>query len=285
MKNAINTHIPEKWDDKVFYFAQKIRFNERTGWEIYINPADCLVGMEAYNTHMPDVSGLRNERHKRRETDNGFELQGRLLFSAGVLFFLDEALLLLQRDALAPSAPLKWTSPAGRADRDPLLTALKEFHEEVIIFDQKSGKPVYVDITNLPYGPLVREVYSDSLVNKGYSSDKADWIHLQASVSVKDFTCVHNVTVFFGDEKIDSSQSGRAPFFTYFDEKRSTLELLLPVTLQRDSGCEVEFAFVDGEYERKTAIFSLAEFENFSDTELVSTMIFLKKEIAKNKVN
>lgn len=271
--NSINKFIDERWDDKVFFFANRLSFKPQDGWGIYVSPENCLVSMGPFDSNIPTVDELRASALQKSSDCTGLELRGRILFSAGVLLCIDDNVLLFERDEQAPTDPLRWTSAAGRSDREPLFTALKEFHEEVILYDSNSNMPVYVDIADNPYTEEVEKIYQKTLCRKGFSSDRKSWLRLIADVYPGKIGNVYPVKTYFGDSVVDSSKGRSLPFYSFFDEPNSTLELLLPLALQKGQLDHIRLKFMDGEYNRKVRLFTEKEFCDFPESGLVSTMI------------
>ncbi len=272
----INTHIPQKWDDQVFYFARKLEFRKNRGWSIIIDPNECLVGMQPLSDEMPDIYELRSSQVKRTVFSDGFDIEGRILISGGVLLLIKDKYLLFFRDSEAPVAPEKWTSAAGRLDRAPLLTALKEFYEEVIILNNYSNQPVFLDIQGVPYKDEIINIYRMTLRGKGYPDAPAKWNTLKGVINNAMLSHTNNVNIRFGDDYIDCSLSGKVKFLSFFIKETNTLELLLPVKVE-ESDIHIPLLFIDGEYERKFQLFSSKDLFQISDENLVFTMVEVKK--------
>lgn len=276
MAKKMNDFIPEKWDDMVFFFAEEIYFNKKSGWDITINPDNCRVGMKSLEKDMPDIATLRKEKPQKCESKDGSLMCGRILLSAGVIFFVENKLVLFRRDEQAPVAPLKWTTPAGRLDRAPLYCALKEFYEELIMLDEHSGKPVFFQIPGLPYANELRTVYEQTLKRKGENTSQNEWLIIDCEPGVSYFTDTQPVSVRFECETISSFE---IRFWPIYDEENNTLELMLPLTVESQALVDIKLLFKDGEYQRINKLYELDEFLRLSDTDLVNTAIILKDHL------
>jgi len=245
----VNTAIDKSFDDKVFFYAKKITFSQSNGWTIIVQPDACMVSMHESKLALDTVATLRSSPLAVSSSSAGSVFKGKILFSAGAMLFLGTDVVMMKRDEAAPTDPKKWTSPAGRSDREPLLTALKEFHEEVILFDTLSNRPVYVDIANNPYAKIVENIYYETLKRKGYEADVSDWIRLVAYQTTPNIKNIYPVKLLFGEEHVDSSLNGTIKYFSFMDVSNSTLELLLPLTINNDQLSKVNISLCDGEYD------------------------------------
>ncbi len=279
--SLLNSVIPSELDDSVFFYASSAGFDPANGWMLKIDPNDCLVSMDSDSSAMPSVEAIRNERNAiLHGVGTSIQLVNRCLFSGGALVFINNQLLLLKRDAKAPYAPLKWTAPAGRSDRDPFTTSLKEMSEEVILFDRKTQSPVQIICSNYPNPTEIERVYSQTLRRKNMDENPANWIKIQATPAPNMAPNAYPVNVQFGSDSIDYAE-GEQPLFYYFpDQINNTLEFLLVLYIDSRHTEHLDLAFYDGEYDRQVKLFSEAEIIALSDNELVETMVDFKKSLS-----
>ncbi len=276
----MNGFIPGDLDDRVFYYAHRVIRGPGQTWSIFVEPDACLVGMSDEGGRFPTLNEMRNGGLQRSSSGEQVVYDGRILFSGGVILTVNNKILMLLRDENASVDPLKWTSPAGRCDKEPLLTSLKEFYEEVILFDRRSGHPIFVTFLTSPYDGELKKIYSKTLNRKGFDPQVRQWTVAHAAVN-EDFNGpLHSVETRFGpDRQIDPSRTGNiftGDFFTYFDEENNTLELRLVADLSLPPGMVSRLAFCDGEYEREVRLFNRNEFMQLKKTDLVGTMAYYR---------
>jgi hypothetical protein len=284
---AMNHFIADALDDKVFFYARKVDQGPDMNWDIHVDPNACLVSMEDMDNALPTVETLRQGALNKQIVRNGIFYKGQVLFSGGVVLTINEKFLLLLRDAQAPVDPLKWTSPAGRCDREPLFTSLKEFYEEVIIFDRISGHPVFVSFPEKTYCRASKGIYSRTLKRKGFDQREAQWTVVNARADNKYIEHLRTVQTFFGSgQESGPSVDGevfKARFFTFFDEIANTLELRLLASLSVPSEMETRLAFRDGEYERSVRLFSIEDLMHLEDASLVGTMVHFRDTVLQSR--
>lgn len=285
---SMNHFIPDALDDKVFFYARKVDRSRDMNWSIHVDPNACLVSMEDMGNALPTVDALRQGELKKKIAGNRVCYEGNVLFSGGVVLTINEKLLLLLRDAEAPVDPLRWTSPAGRCDREPLFTSLKEFYEEVIIFDRISGNPVFVAFPDKTYRQALKGIYSRTLQRKGFDHREVQWMVVHAAVDDRHAGHLRTVQTFFGsDQESGGGRDGevfKARFFTFFDETANTLELRQLIALSISSEMEARLTFRDGEYERSVRLFSTEEFTHLEHTSLVGTMVHFRDTVLQGRI-
>lgn len=279
----MNYFIPPDMDDEVYFYARRIVKRPPSNWYLHVDPAACLVSMRNRGGGVPTVENLRqNILQKKMEPDKVI-YEGRVLFSGGIILTVNDKILMLQRDKDAPVEPLKWASPAGRCDREPLLTSLKEFYEEVILFENVSGKPIFVTFENEAYFEELKKVYDETLKRKGFKYPSNEWIFVHADVGSKHEAHLQEVRTCFGsDETSDSfgeQEIFTGRFFTFFDEEGNTLEVRLLASLLIPTRTEAHMAFRDGEYERPVKLLTKEEFMLMEESVLVRTMSYFRKDV------
>ncbi|MFT4884690.1 MAG: hypothetical protein ACI8U4_002207 [Natronomonas sp.] len=200
----MNDHIPAELKDAVYYYARKVvRDAEEGRWELHVDPDDCLVALnEDVNDHFdrdfPTLETVEAEPVTHRVEDDSEVLEGRILLGGGVIPIVDDALVLIFRDAGAPAAPLRWTAADGRVDATLTRTTFGEFYEELLVF--QDGTPVYVDV---PEAPDMRETYAEALeANEFEVPDPLPT--LQGAVPETYRAAYDPVVTHFGDQRYES---------------------------------------------------------------------------------
>jgi hypothetical protein len=277
----MNQFIPSQLDDKVFFYSRKL-VNDNDIWHIHVDPASCLVSMGNSEDGLPTVADLRQGVLQKKSERDSVVYEGRILLSSGVILTINNKILMLMRDDEAPVDPLKWTSPAGRCDREPVLTALKEYYEEVILFDHVSGEPVFVTFPDNDYAEAVKEIYRTTLIRKGFKHPTTEWISFTADFGSRNRLHLQTVRTCFGSDEMTDDDDRREVFidnyFPFFDEENNTLELRLLASLSIPDETEARLAYCDGEYERPVKLFSEKEFMQMTHLSMVSTMSYFRKE-------
>ena len=279
--SKMNRFILHGLDDTIFFYATKLEKYHDLTWSIDVDPASCLVSMAANTEGLPTVNNLRKGSLQKTVEDDRIIYQGKILLSSGIMLTVNDKILMLFRDEDAPVEPLKWTSPAGRCDREPFLTALKEFYEEVILFDRISGKPVFVAFPKHEYFEQVKQIFRLTLARKGFIQPVEEWIFINADFERNNSTLLQSVrTCFESCETTDDDdrETYTGMFFPFMDEENNTLELRLLASVSMPNKTEVQLAFCDGEYERTVKLFTKEDFLRIEDTYLVSTMTYYKRE-------
>lgn len=284
---GMNQFIPHHLDDMVYFYARRIVKEHGSNWIIYVAPNACLVNLRDRGDGLPTVEDLRQGVLQTKVGQDKAIFEGRVLFSGGIILTINGKILMLFRDKEAPVAPLKWTSPAGRCDREPLLTALKEFYEEVILFDKISGKPVFVSFENEAYFEEVKKIYSRTLKRKGFMQPVEEWIFFHADVGGKFGYHLQEVRTYFGFDEESGGSSGEevftGKFFTFFDEEGNTLEMQFLASIMVPPEIEARMAFCDGEFERTVRLFTEQEFMLMDESSLVPTMVYFRNEVLKRR--
>ena len=242
-----------------------------------------LVGMDR-STGMPSIDELRMANLREKTVGDQVIYEGKVLFSGGVILAVNDRILMLLRDRDAPVDPLKWTSPAGRCDREPLFASIKEFYEEVVIIDRKSGAPVFVTFSEGQiYAREMQAVYAKTLRGKGFKDRAETWDFAPARSGDRykldmDVVCTHfERNTNPGENLVGESFKGR--FFTCFNKGDNTLELRLIASVCFPFEVDDRLLFLDGEkYGRIVRLFSEQDLLNLENTSLVYTMDHFRNE-------
>jgi hypothetical protein len=284
--SKMNRFIPHSLDDIVFFYATKVEKNGDLTWSVDVDPAACLVSMAANTEGLPTVNDLREGQVLKTVEKDRVVYEGRILLSSGIILTVNDKILMLLRDDEAPVDPLKWTSPAGRCDREPFLTALKEFYEEVILFDGVSGKPVFMTYPENHYLAEAKKSYRTTLARKGFMHPVEEWLIFNADIERNGSSLLQQVrTCFeFRDTTDDSEREVFMDlFFPFMDEENNTLELRLLASAAIPDKTEFQLAFCDGEYERTVKLFTLDDFFPMEDSALVGMMSFYRRKALLSK--
>lgn len=278
----MNSVIPDSLDDTVFFYATKVEKAGDSIWSVDVDQADCLVSMAANTDGLPSVNDLRECRVLKKVENGHVVFEGKILFSSGIILTVNDKVLMLFRDEQAPVEPLKWTSPAGRCDREPFLTALKEFYEEVIIFDGVTGKPIFVTFPEHEYSEQAQDIYRLTLAGKGFMQPIGEWIFVSADFECNNSPLLQQVRTCFTSTEItddDTQEVYTDMFFPFMDEENNTFELRLLAFVSIPDKTEVQLSFCDGEYERAVKLFTNEDFMRMEDSSLVGTMSYYRRKV------
>lgn len=249
MRRLVPDSIP---DDRAFLYATELTHDRaRNEWTLRIDPDACLAGPAGETA----VETIRNAPLERTEDETGETVRytGRILFSAGVVLVLDGKQVLLRRGDHAPTAPGKWTSPAGRCDGPPWDTALKEFYEELVILIG-DDRPLFVTVGDA--SEHFRDVYASSLAATGWAGPPADWRSLPATTIAAAGDHYETIRTEYGVETFESEM------LAYFDDASNTLELRLALAVEMPPDLPLEtFTFRDPEFGREIRRFGPAALE------------------------
>lgn len=275
----MNRFIPHNLDDTIFFYATKVEKSSDLTWSVDVDPAACLVNMAANTEGLPTVNDLRQGKVLKKIENNHVVYEGKILFSSGIILTVNGKILMLFRDEEAPVEPLKWTCPAGRCDREPFLTALKEFYEEVILFDSVTGQPVFVSFPCHQYYEQAQEIYRLTLAGKGFMQPIEDWVFIDADFERNHSPLLKQVRTCFTSDKIGRQEVYTDMFFPFMDEENNTLELRLLASVSIPDKTEARLAFCDGEYGRPVKLFTKEGFLLMDDSFLVSMMSYYKRKV------
>ncbi|GAA1069304.1 hypothetical protein GCM10009647_091480 [Streptomyces sanglieri] len=258
--------VPETYaSDTVFLYASKVVHDLETDrWTLYIDPENCLAGEDT-----TDVETLRNESPTISEEGSQRIFEGRMLFSSGIVFLVNDRFTLLQRDEAAPSDPGRWTSPAGRCEHDPATTALEEFYEELVATTDE--RPMFVRWDGRS-GEYV-ETYQSTLSKLGNDTPADKWRSIRATVPNPFRQFFSTVVTQYGEREF------RDELLTYYDEDANTLEFRFVLRISPSSELESQLTFTDGEFNRDVDLFTLEEVQSMSSENLVPTDAYIAREI------
>ena len=233
-------------DDPVAWLNEKYRHE-------YGRPDDLLVpDMQAGLTRIGRAA--YNEQHP--------ELY---LLSAGVFLWAGGKLVLLKKDAKAPTCAGCLTEPAGRCDALPGLTAMRELNEELLVVSEESNAVERTTTTSVAlafvHGAHIspehaERIKTEQLTNRSPHPMAIEYVGLDSvapQITEDDSDLTRIVDVYLDGVFIETL---RGPHF--FDLDHNTLEVRLALDLRHAnlSHC----TFQDGEdYGRDVQLFTVTE--------------------------
>lgn len=264
--------VPEGYDDDtVFCFASRVVYHrDADRWDIQVDPEHCLAGAVG-----PAVSEIQAETPSIAEREDCVVYDGRILFSAGVVFVVNDMHVLLERGPNAPTAPGKWTSPAGRCEHDPGTTALKEFYEELALTVR--DRPAFVRWGDRSATHV--DTYRETLQRVGYDTPRAEWHDLDATVSDSLAASLSDVTTTYRDHQ------SRDEMLAYYDSATNTLELRFVLRVALPAETVESLSLHDGEFDRRVALFDRQTLQQLPPSTLVATDRYLVTELLPDAVS
>lgn len=130
------------FDDKVYLSAQIVCHSDPGIFNVFLLSRDPVVWLNAGWREKGGGRGyLVSDLQKDRQ-------DGRSLLSAGCFLWKNDELVLLRRDAGAPSFAGALTEAAGRCGELPSKTMIKELNEEMLIALDLNGDKTVLGLTN-----------------------------------------------------------------------------------------------------------------------------------------
>jgi len=203
VNDLLSGKVPPEFNDKVFWIASHVQMSENI-LRIEIQNESGLTAFLPLCEQL-DITCIDTLAELRPKVDwnNGF---GPVLVSSGSFLFINNKLAVTRRDAKAKFDPNLWTTPAGRCDRTPLETALKETIEEIRIYDESGNWMIPESATYL---------ITKGQKYKTYPAKERDENHSIKTVEVQ---CI------LDGQLIESSH-----MWAYYSPDVNTLELRLPL--------------------------------------------------------
>lgn len=138
----------EDINDKVWLYGKSIKETGNGRYRINIDIDDCLVfANETVKENLLNKISDKNNiayskiynspiiSHIRKGETKG------VLLSAGMIPIMEDSIIMIERDSLAPTEPNKWQFPAGRSESIfSKVIAEKEVKEEISVIEDKSEK-------------------------------------------------------------------------------------------------------------------------------------------------
>lgn len=259
--------VPDEYEaDTVFATARRVVYDRiEDRWTLQVNPKSGLVGKPVGTP----IEECRENRPSRTVKGSATIFEGPMLFSAGVITLVGGQYVLLYRGSDAPTAPEKWTSPAGRGDHDPGMTALKEFYEELLVLE--NGNPVFIHFDDR--SPDFESIYMSALRGAGVTTQPSECHRIDGATPERYRPYLSTVVTEVGDERYTEEM------LVYHDESANTLELRFVIEADISTERVAQLTFHDGELNREVRRFSPREFMNLGPEELVSTDAYFASEI------
>lgn len=210
----ISGQLPEKYKDKVFWFAEKIVKTVDT-IDIYIDNKTSITAFDSYATELnvKPISFISSQAHSG-SWDAG-EIP--VLVSSGSFLWINEKLVVTQRTADTKFDPLAWTTPAGRCDDTPVRTGLKETIEEIRLESVKTGKLMMPSLAQ-PIVPNTLQPDFYPVLVKFPSEFKSKMTRVRTWV---DNRLVEDEKLWFMYDKESNTLEFRLPLISKIDEKLS----------------------------------------------------------------
>lgn len=195
---GMNDRIDE--DDSAYFRAQRVVVDDaQDRWTIHVDPDDCLVTRDEPGPGVPTVAEVQQRTPKMAKTENMTVYEGPVLFSGGVIVRMNGKFVLIFRDSDAGTSPRMWTSPAGRGDRDPATTALKEFYEELALVADDA--PIFVDLDGR--SGAFEDVYERTLETVGQHVPPDEWTRVRASYPERVRNAHTTVVTEYGSQRFE----------------------------------------------------------------------------------
>ena len=197
-------NAPSWADDKFFWYAQTISL-EHNRICITASRKNSITAFAEYaeEYNIPSISELSKIRHGQYSTNT----LGPALVSSGSLLIINDMLAITKRTPDAKVDPDKWTTPAGRCDRTPLVTGIKETIEEIEI-SAKDGTILLPDMAR-------------DLIHSRPNTD----FYTTSTCGIE----TTNIEFYVGPQLIET-----AHMWSYFSQASNTLELRLPIIARLD---------------------------------------------------
>lgn len=223
--SLLKGQLDDSLSDSIFWFG-KITKNQNhcKDLEIHIDSSDCLVSFKehAKQFNCKSISDIVNLNYTKNP-EYAFFAQIPVLISSGCFLWINNKLLLTRRDDKTKFDPLHWTTPAGRCDRLPLQTALKELSEEIMIYDDEK---IYMAEQTKPF------VSQKSNVQFYHATEKFP----------RDFSDIqlHTINTYIDGNLVES-----AKLWYFYNPHVNTLELRLPLVAELPHNIQIKNAEFD----------------------------------------
>jgi len=242
VKGLFENDIDTKYDDKVFWYASKVIIEDDV-ISVYTKNEN-IVSFDTCDYDSIKVSQINCIKQDSQKQMND------VLISAGSFLFINEKLLVTQRQLDTQFDPGFWTNPTGRCDRSIYETAIKETVEEIDIF---CGKKRYLpDIT------------------KKYVNDFDDIVFYKTTNSNEKFDLKTTLVKFYFEEKLIEEFK---TWYCYISEV-NTIEFRLPIFTVLH---EENLTFINNEFNMPVKLKSVEELKSM---DLVPSLKKMIEEVA-----
>lgn len=171
------------------------------------------------------------------------------LLSAGAFLWKEDNLVLLQRDADAPSFAGALTEAAGRCGERPSKTLVKELNEEFLVGITQQGQPIVLGISSVDFSHAdVREVKLKQLADRWPASSGETRLEIiEAIPFYPDYFARNTASIYRNNRLLETIQGSH-----FLDAANNTLEIRQSYQLPKDLDI---VSIVDGEpYNRPVVI-------------------------------
>lgn len=242
VKTLFEDRLDKQYDDKVFWYASKVIIEGDT-ISVYTKNEN-IVSFDTCDYDSLKVSQINSIKQESKTHMND------VLISGGSFLFINEKLLVTQRQLTTEFDAGFWTNPTGRCDKSIYETAIKETVEEIDIYrDEKRYLPD---------------------ISKKFVKDFDDIVFYKTQNSNEEFNLKTSLVKFyFEDELIEEFYA----WYCYVD-KVNTIEFRLPIFTILD---EQNLTFVNNEFDMPTALKSIEELKSF---DLVPSLKRLVEELS-----
>ncbi len=246
VKKLLQGNIPDKYNDKIFWYASKVEITDKKV-DIYIDNQN-IVGFDDVELNIKKISDLiQLEQHNSNNLEN-------VLISSGSFLFINEKLVVTQRDLNTKYDPGYWTTPAGRCDRTIFDTAIKETIEEIEIRDKHN---------NVLFPKIAEKFISNDSDIKFYPTSFQN-----KKLPIK----TYNINLFLDNVLIETTKA-----WMLFSNGVNTLEFRVPIftTIKEEN-----LKFINPEFKTKTGLKTIEELEKLK---CVPALAQLLKEMLCNR--
>ena len=238
VQDLLDGKIDEKYNDRVFWYASEVSIKGNQV-NIYVNNEN-LVTFDDIDLDIIKISEFKDTKQQDKN-----HLKD-ILVSSGSFLFINDKLVVTQRDLHTKFDPGFWTTPAGRCDRTILDTGIKETIEEIKI--EKNNKILYPDIAK-KFITIKENItfYQTSFYNENKSLK------------------IFNVKLFLDNIEIERCKS-----WMYCSHKVNTIEFRIPIFAQLD---ETELKLSNPEFGTDAGLKSIDELSNLKTVPALNYLI------------
>lgn len=238
VQELLNGNIAGKYNDKIFWYASEVIIKDNQV-NVYVNNEN-LVTFDDIELDIKKISEFINVKQKNKS-----HLKN-VLVSSGSFLFINDKLVVTQRDLNTPFDPGFWTTPAGRCDRTIFETGIKETIEEIEI--KRENKLLYPDIAK-PFFPNNENI-----------------VFYKTSVDNKEFPLqTFNISLYLDDILISKCR-----LWMYISEEVNTIEFRIPIFANMP---EKKITVTNAEYDTNACLKSINSLGKFQTVPALKAFI------------
>ncbi len=226
VQDLLDGKLDKQYNDKVFWYASKVIIEENNV-NVYIEN-DNLVTFDDIDLNIKKISEFRNNKQKDLENMEN------ILVSSGSFFFINDKLVVTQREFTATYDPGFWTTPAGRCDRTILETGIKETMEEIEV--RRGNKIIFPDIAK----KFISDTKNIEFYNTSFEDER---------FQLK----IYNISLYLDNILIEEYQS-----WMYVSKEVNTIEFRIPIFAKLNEG---DLTFINPEFGTDTGLKSIEEIQ------------------------